>query len=58
MNENQDKIIEAGWQGNRSARDMVKKLISLGATPEEIKDAIEHLASEAKAEAVVGLAQK
>jgi hypothetical protein len=56
--DNQGKIIEAGWQGDRSARKMVKEMISLGADPTQVKNAIDHLAEEATVEAQLCFSQK
>ncbi len=58
MSERQNEIIEAGWQGARSARDMVKKLVALGATPEEIKADIVDMARQAEEEAKIGLGRR
>ena len=51
-------IVAATWEGGRAARLMAKRLVDLGATPEEIKDAIEHLEREANSEAKAGLVQR
>ena len=56
--DNQSEIIEAGHQGDRSARKMVKDMIRLGATPNEVKEAIDHLVRGATVEAELCFSQK
>lgn len=50
--QNTAAILEAGHKGQRAARDMANELVRLGATPNEISDAIEQMTKTARDAAI------